>query len=63
MRLATVQPIRWKLIALLSVGAIFLASQAHSAQGPATVRQIDFNREIRPILSDKCWACHGKVCM
>jgi len=22
-------------------------------------RKIDFNRDIRPILADKCWACHG----
>jgi hypothetical protein len=22
-------------------------------------RQIDFNRDIRPILADKCWSCHG----
>ncbi len=21
--------------------------------------QIDFNRDIRPILADKCWSCHG----
>src|SRR5215475_10858665 len=23
------------------------------------IRQIDFNRDIRPILADKCWSCHG----
>jgi len=22
-------------------------------------RQIDFNRDVRPILADKCWGCHG----
>jgi len=28
-------------------------------QQPVSLRQIDFNRDIRPILADKCWACHG----
>src|SRR2546429_7882449 len=28
-------------------------------QGSASSQPIDFNRDIRPILSDKCFACHG----
>jgi hypothetical protein len=29
------------------------------AAGPAAADTIDFNRDIRPLLSDRCFACHG----
>jgi hypothetical protein len=35
------------------------AAQVQSAASPNTSAPIDFSRHIRPILADKCFACHG----
>ena len=42
--------------ALIAFGALLTGSAADAGE-PA--RPIDFNREIRPILSNHCFQCHG----
>src|SRR4051794_21388980 len=36
-------------------GAIFLAASS----GAGFARELSYNREVRPILSDNCFYCHG----
>jgi hypothetical protein len=48
--------LRWCVLALLG-SLLFLCGRAEA--GPPAPRKIEFNRDIRPILSDKCYACHG----
>ncbi|MGV3531455.1 MAG: DUF1549 domain-containing protein, partial [Chthoniobacteraceae bacterium] len=42
--------------ALLALGWAFLESQAYGAVEQA---RVSYNRDVRPILSDNCFACHG----
>jgi hypothetical protein len=38
---------------------LFLVGSVAASSGSAADKKIDFNRDVRPILADKCFACHG----
>ncbi len=46
---------------LLACAALLLAQPAvaQPAMPPPLPAQIEFNRDVRPVLSDKCFQCHG----
>ncbi|MBS0261085.1 MAG: DUF1553 domain-containing protein [Planctomycetes bacterium] len=47
------------LVALLLLGLTGPQPAAAADAAPVRSRKIDFLRDIRPILSNHCWSCHG----
>lgn len=50
------KPPQISLAALLAIGSALFSDLAF---GAAESGRLDYNRDIRPILSDNCFACHG----
>src|SRR5437870_5039856 len=48
-------PVAWIYQTIAVVGGLMLSLRIFAAESGA----VDFDKQIRPILSDKCYACHG----
>src|SRR5262249_5128839 len=53
------QPTRTQFLVAICLGSFSLFSPEMVLSADSLAERVEFNRDIRPILSDKCFACHG----
>ena len=47
------------VLRVILLGVMLLCAASTGFAGQAETGTVDFNRDIKPLLSDRCFSCHG----